>query len=112
MYPKELTIRKSFFETSAYVQETKMENGDDSYGLVYNQIIHDIGSDLEVDIIWNKQDKGQWLIASNEHMDVYIQDHGPDYDKQLIFNSKSERGKALVNQVVTKYQGESDAYFI
>ncbi|WP_142302899.1 hypothetical protein [Bacillus sp. FJAT-45350] len=89
-----MQILSSFYTDSPYANYIKKEEDDDSYGLIFNEFVHEFGTILEVDIIYKQLDKSNWLLADNRHMQITLQKDKKN--EQLQFTPKTSQGEQLI----------------
>ncbi|MFV8827790.1 hypothetical protein [Alkalihalobacterium sp. APHAB7] len=98
MQKKILTLQSSFYVDSPYAKYIANEEHDDSYGLIYYEFLHEIGTLLEVDIIFDQLNATNWLIADNRHMQiVYHKD--ADNNDQIEFIPKTTDGEQSIQKM-------------
>jgi hypothetical protein len=108
MKKKTLQIQPRFYTESPYAKELIKDLEDDSYGLVFNEFLHEMGAMLEVDIVYDQQNKTQWIHADNRHMQIVLSkkdDTGDHFD----FIPKTIEGEQLISKMteeILKVNGE------
>ncbi|CAG9608761.1 hypothetical protein [Pseudoneobacillus rhizosphaerae] len=108
MKKKTVMIRPRFYTESPYARELINDLEDDSYGLVFNEFLHEMGAMLEVDIIYNQQNKTQWIHADNRHMQIVLSKMDNTGDL-LEFIPKTIEGEQLISKMaeeIIKINGE------
>jgi hypothetical protein len=109
MNKKTLQIQPRFYTDSTYAKNLIKELDDDSYGLVFNEFLHEMGAMLEVDIIYDQQNKTHWIHADNRHMQIVLckKDNSGDY---FDFIPKTKEGEQLISKMVEEITKENGDY--
>ncbi|WP_209124732.1 hypothetical protein [Alkalihalobacillus sp. BA299] len=101
MEKKTLLVQHKFYMESPYAKHIMKEEHDGSYGLIYDEFIHEMGTLLEVDIIFNRLNEKNWLIADNRHMQITYQKDAENND-QYDFIPKTNNGDKLIQEMIEK----------
>jgi hypothetical protein len=109
MNKKSLFIQPRFYTDSPYAKNLIKDLEDDSYGLVFNEFLHEMGAMLEVDIIYDQQDKTQWIHADNRHMQIVLNkmDNSGDH---FEFIPKTTEGEHLISKMAEEIRKENADY--
>lgn len=109
MKKKTLQIKPHFYTESPYARELIKDLEDDSYGLVFNEFLHKIGAMLEVDIIYDQQNKTQWIHADNRHMQIVLskKDNSGDHFELI---PKTIEGEQLISRMAEEIIKENGEY--
>jgi hypothetical protein len=108
MEAKTLHIQPSFYSKSPYAKGIIHDLEDDSYGLVFNEFLHEIGSTLEVDVIFEQINQTQWLIADNRHMQIVL--NKSDNNEVIGFSPKTIEGELLLSKLSDQLLKENREY--
>jgi hypothetical protein len=109
MEKKTLQVQPSFYTNSPYAKYIIKELEDDSYGLVFNEFLHEMGSMLEVDVIYNQINKSQWIHADNRHMQIIL-NKTDNNTEQFEFIPKTSKGEKLIAKMSEKLLKENKDY--
>lgn len=109
MKKKTLQIQPRFYKESPFARALIKDLEDDSYGLVFNEFLHKMGSMLEVDIIYDQLNKTQWIHADNRHMQIVLNkmDNSGDH---FEFIPKTIEGEQLISKLAEKIMKENGQY--
>jgi hypothetical protein len=109
MKKKTLQIQPRFYNESPYARALIKDLEDDSYGLVFNEFLHEMGAMLEVDIIYDQQNKTQWIHADNRHLLVVLskKDNSGDH---FEFIPKTSEGEQLISKMAEEIIKENGEY--
>jgi hypothetical protein len=110
MKKKTLQIQPGFYTDSPYAQNLIKELNDDSYGLVFNEFLHEMGAMLEVDIIYNQQNKTQWIHADNRHMQIVLNKKDNKCADQFEFIPRTSEGEQLISKMAESISKENGQY--
>lgn len=93
---QEYKIPKSFFEKSTYAQSVSMDLENDADGLIFDRYFHDIGTQLHIDVVFEKQDRDceTWFLGGNNHIQMIVKDESDDY--LLTITAHDEEGRLLL----------------
>ncbi|MBM6618176.1 hypothetical protein [Bacillus suaedaesalsae] len=93
---QEYKIPKSFFEESQYAQKVSMELNNDAGGLIFDRYFHDIGMQLHIDVVFEKQDRDgdTWFLGGNDHVQMIVNDEQEFY--LLTITALDEQGHTLL----------------
>lgn len=93
---KEYNIPKRFFEKSTYANSVSMDLGNDAEGLIFDRYFHDIGTQLHIDVVFEKQDTDgdTWFLGGNNHIQMVVKEELNDY--LLIITALDEQGESLL----------------
>lgn len=109
MKKKTLQIQPRFYKESPFARALIKDLEDDSYGLVFNEFLHEMGSMLEVDIIYDQLNKTQWIHADNRHMQIVLNkmDNSGDH---FDFIPKTIEGEQLISKMTEEIMKENGQY--
>jgi hypothetical protein len=109
MQIKTLQVKPDFYRDSPYAKVLTKELEDDSYGLVFNEFLHEIGSMLEVDIIYNQVNRTKWVHADEEHLLITLNKDGNSADEFTII-ARTPKGVELLEQMTETLLKENRPY--
>ncbi|MDE5413399.1 hypothetical protein [Alkalihalobacterium chitinilyticum] len=109
MQKKTLTLQPSFYNESPYAKYIANEEHDDSYGLIYYEFLHEIGTLLEVDIIFDQLNATNWLIADNSHMQIVYHKDAENND-QIEFIPKTMAGEQAIQKMEEELLQDNSSY--
>lgn len=109
MQKKTLQIQPSFYTDSPYAKELIKDLRDDSYGLVFNEFLHEMGSMLEVNIIYERLDKTQWIHADNKDMRIVL-NKKDNKNEEFEFIPKTTKGEVLISQMSEQILRDNSEY--
>ncbi|KAA0546597.1 hypothetical protein FZW96_15260 [Bacillus sp. BGMRC 2118] len=89
-------IPKSFFQDSQYAQNVSMELNNNEDGLIFDRYFHDIGLQLHIDVVFEKQDRDgdTWFLGGNDHVQMTVIEQQDDY--LLTVTALDEQGKTAL----------------
>lgn len=104
-----IDVNPEFFQRSSYKEYMEQEQEDNSYGLIYNDLVQEMGNLLEVDIIWEpiNSKKTTWFLGGNQ--DLYIMLNRAKGSEELILYTSSKKGKTLVENMIKRLNLETQA---
>jgi hypothetical protein len=93
-------IPKNYFISSPYATHLSNELDNDAEGLIFDRFIHDIGTQLNVDIVYGKttSNEDQWFLGGNQHIEVLLDDLDGEY-YLLTLTPLSAHGAELISNV-------------
>ncbi|WP_216827571.1 hypothetical protein [Alkalihalobacterium elongatum] len=109
MKKKTLTIQPAFYLDSPYAKYIEDEEHDDSYGLIYYEFLHEMGTLLGVDIIFNQLTETNWLITDDHHMKITYYKDGQN-NEMLEFEPKTIEGKQSIQKMADKLLLDNSMY--
>jgi hypothetical protein len=93
-------IPRNYFISSPYATHLSNELDNDAEGLIFDRFIHDIGTQLNVDIVYKKTTKADdhWFLGENQHIEVLLDDFDEEH-YLLTLTPLSVHGTELISNV-------------
>lgn len=107
MDKKVIRVPHQFFSESSYTENIRKEKEDDSYGLIFNDFAHDLGSMLGVDIIWNKLNNKEtmWQIANDKNLEIIL-DETVKENESFVFVPRTTEGQKRIEEMMSNLKTE------
>jgi hypothetical protein len=105
MNQKRFNIHKNFFHDSNYAIQLSNELENNETGLIFDRFIHDIGTELQIDVVYNHsviESRNRWFLGGNEHIEMMLEDENQD-SYQLILTSLTEQGHLLLKHIELEF---------
>lgn len=110
MQRRTLQVHPSFYTESNYAKNLIKELEDDSYGLIFNEFLHEMGLILKVDVLYDQIDRTKWLHADNRHIKIILNksDNGEEH---FEFIPKTSKGEKLITKITEELIKDNSQYF-
>jgi hypothetical protein len=111
MKTRTLQVNPSFYTDSNYAKNLIKELKDDSYGLIFNEFLHEMGAILEADVLYDQIEQTKWVHADNRHLKMIL--HKADIgNEEFEFIPKTSKGDMLINKLANEFIKDNSQYFI
>ncbi|QOR67658.1 hypothetical protein IM538_05830 [Cytobacillus suaedae] len=99
MLERSLQINNEFFQTSEYAKKIVEELNNDAEGLIFDEFVHDIGAQLKIDVVYDKQSKSKWLLGEDANVKLYLEENPGVYT--FTFIGTTPQGEQQIQETIT-----------
>lgn len=98
--------KQDFFESSDYAKAIFKECDSSAPGLIFNDFVHEIGDDLELDIKYKSLNKENtyWSLGENTDIQLLLQEDPQNNNGTFTIKSKNKLIEQQIQEHVVKYK--------